>query len=73
MFTLDVSMPTKSVVLFTRKNVVIFDMDIWHKQIGHVNVQRLKAMESKRIVTGLAPRFSSLEMQKICDACQFEK
>ena len=61
MFTLDVNMPTKSAALFTSKNAVISDMDIWHKQIGHVNVQRLKAMESKRIVTGL-PRFASSEM-----------
>ena len=58
MFTLDVNMPIKNAVLFTSKNAVIFDMDIRHKQIGHVNVQRLKAMESKRIVTGLQ-RFSS--------------
>ena len=72
MFTLDVNMPIKSVALFTSKNAVIFDMDIWHKQIGHVNVQRLKAMESKRIVTGL-PGFASSKMQKICDACQFGK
>ena len=72
MFTLDVNMPIKKAALFTSKNAVIFDMDIWHKQIGHVNVQRLKAMESKRIVTGL-PRFSSLKMQKICDVCQFGK
>ena len=72
MLTLDVNMPIKSATLFTRKNAVIFDMDIWHKRIGHVNVQRLKAMESKRIMTVL-PRFASLEMQKICDACQFGK
>ena len=42
MFTLDVNMPIKNATLFTSKNAVISDMDIWHKQIGHVNVQRLK-------------------------------
>ena len=72
MFTLDVSMSTRSVALFTSKNVVISNMDIWHKQIGHVNVQWLKSMETKRIVTRL-PRFGSIEMQKVCSACQFGK
>ena len=72
MFTLDVSMLIKSFSLFTIKNVVILDMDIWHKWIGHFNVQRLKSMDSKHIVTGL-PRFTSLEMQKVCNACQFGK
>ena len=72
MFTLDVNMPIKSAALFTSKNAIIFDMDIWHKRIGHVNVQRLKAMESKRIMTGL-PRFASSKMQKNCDGCQFKK
>ena len=72
MFTLDVNMPIKNAALFTSKNAVISDMDIWHKRIGHVNVQRLKAMESKRIVTGL-PRFASTKMQKVCNACQFEQ
>ena len=72
MFTLDVNMPIKNAALFTSKNAVISNMDIWHKQIGHVNVQRLKAMESKRIITGL-PRFASSKMQKVCDAYQFGK
>ena len=40
--------------------------------IGHVNVQRLKAMQSKEIVTRL-PKFKVDNMKKICEACQFGK
>ena len=72
MFTLDVSMPTRSATLFTSKNAIISNMDIWYKQIEHVNVQRLKSMETKCIVIGL-PRFGSTKMQKVCNACQFGK
>ena len=40
MFTLDVKMPTANDnVLYTQKNAVIADADIWHKRIGHVNIQ----------------------------------
>ena len=57
MFTLDVKMPTTNDnVLYTQKNAVIADADIWHKRIGHVNIQRLKSMQSKNVVTGL-PNF----------------
>ena len=40
MFTLDVKVPENSDMLYTQKNVVVADIDIWHKRIGHVNVQR---------------------------------
>ncbi|MCO5554908.1 hypothetical protein L7F22_008446 [Adiantum nelumboides] len=72
MFTLDVNMPTKDAALFTQGSLVITDLDIWHKLIGHANVQRLKSMQSKGIVTGL-PRFVVSDMQKECGACQFGK
>ena len=40
MFTLDVKMPAiNDNVLYTQKNAVIADADIWHKRIGHVNIQ----------------------------------
>ena len=40
MFTLDVKiLTTNDNVLYTQKNVVIVDADIWHKRIGHVNIQ----------------------------------
>jgi hypothetical protein len=53
MFTLDVSMPKVEAVMFAQGAGVVADMDIWHKRIGHVNEQRLKSMQSSKIVTGL--------------------
>ena len=41
MFTLDVKVPAGSDMLYTQKNAVVTDIDIWHKRIGHVNVQRV--------------------------------
>ena len=40
MFTLDVKVPVGSDMMYTQKNAVVADIDIWHKRIGHVNVQR---------------------------------
>ena len=56
MFTLNVKTPAGSNMLYTQKNAVITDIDIWHKRIGHVNVQRLKTMQSQNVVAGL-PNF----------------
>ena len=72
MFTLDVSMPEVKVALFAHGSGVVTDTDIWHKRIGHVNMQRLKLMQSKEIVTGL-PKFKVDGMQKNCEACQLGK
>ena len=73
MFTLDVKIPTAHYnALYTQKNAVIVDTDIWHKQIGHVNLQGLKSMQSKNVVIGLL-NFKSIDMQKVCEACQFGK
>ena len=72
MFTLDVNIPEVKAAMFAHGAGVVADTDIWHKRIGHVNVQRLKAMQSKEIVTGL-PKFKVDNMQKICEACQFGK
>ena len=47
-------------------------IDIWHKRIGHANVQRLKLMQSKGLVKGF-PTFKVAEFHKICEACQFGK
>ena len=59
MFTLDVKIPAANDnALYTQKNAIIAHVDIWHKQIGHVNLQRLKSMQSKNVVTGL-PNFKN--------------
>ena len=72
MFTLDVKIPAGSDMLYTQKNAVVADIDIWHKRIGHVNVQRLKTMQSQNVVAGL-PNFQISDMQKVCEACQLGK
>ena len=53
MFTLDVNVPEIKVAMFAQGFGVVADIDIWHKRIGHVNVQRLKTMQSQELVTGL--------------------
>ena len=58
--------------MFAYGRGVIIDLEIWHKHIGHVNIQRLKSMQTKSIVTGL-PKFRVDGMQKVCEACQMGK
>ena len=51
MFMLDVEIPEVKAAMFaTNGSGVVADTDIWHKRIGHVN------MQSNEIVTGL-PKF----------------
>ena len=72
MFTLNVNKPRIGMDMYAQSARVITDVDIWHKQIGHVNPQRLKFMQTQDIVTGL-PNFKIADMQKVCEACQFGK
>ena len=48
------------------------DVQLWHKRIGHINLQKLKGMQSKGVVIGL-PNFIEKEMEGVCEACQFGK
>ncbi|MCO5611555.1 hypothetical protein L7F22_065808 [Adiantum nelumboides] len=70
MFTLDVNIPEVNAVMFAHGSGAVTDTQIWHKRIGHANVQRLKTMQSQELVTGL-PVFKVDVMQKVCEACQF--
>ncbi|MCO5585635.1 hypothetical protein L7F22_039570 [Adiantum nelumboides] len=72
MFTLDVNIPEVNAVMFAHGSGVVADIEIWHKRIGHANVQRLKTMQSQELVTGL-PVFKVVDIQKVCEACQFGK
>ena len=56
MFTLDVDVPEINSAMFAQGKSVVADVEIWHKCIGHVNVQRLKAMQTQNIVTDI-PKF----------------
>ncbi|MCO5571354.1 hypothetical protein L7F22_025092 [Adiantum nelumboides] len=72
MFTLNVNMPKMNASMFAQGTSVVEDVEIWHKRIGHANVQRLKLMQSKELVIGL-PQFRVFEMQQVCAACQLGK
>ncbi|MCO5599167.1 hypothetical protein L7F22_053267 [Adiantum nelumboides] len=72
MFRLNVNMPKMNVVMFAQGSSVVADVEIWHKRIGHANMQRLKLMQSKELVAGL-PQFKVFEMQQVCTVCQLGK
>ena len=72
MFTLDADIPEVQAAMFAHRRGVIADIEIWHKRIGHVNIQRLKSMQTESIVAGL-PKFRVNGMQKVCEACQMGK
>ena len=48
------------------------DIDLCHKRIGHINLQKLKGIKSKGVVIGL-PTFTEKEINGVCGACQFSK
>jgi len=52
MFTLDVNMHEVNSMLFTHGKGA-GDIGIWHKRVGHVNLQHLKLMEKQNLVGGL--------------------
>ena len=72
MFTLDVNVLDMNVAIFSQGSSVVANVEMWHKRIGHINMQRLKTMQSQELVIGL-PMFKVADMQKICEACQFGK
>ena len=72
MFTLDVDVPEVKAAMFAQGTGFVADIEIWHKRIGHVNVQRLKSMQNQNIVTGI-PKFKVDGMQGVCEACQLGK
>jgi hypothetical protein len=72
MFTLDVNMHEVNSMLFTNGKGT-GDIGIWHKRVGHVNLQRLKLMEKQNLVGGL-PKFGTEEvMSEVYEACQLGK
>ncbi len=57
MFTLDVNMHEVNSMLFTHGKGV-GDIEIWHKQVSHVNFQCFKLMDKQNLVGGL-PKFGT--------------
>ena len=58
--------------MFAKGLKVESDLNLWHKRIGHINLQKLQNMQSKGVVLGL-PNFTTKEITGICEACQFGK
>jgi len=72
MFRLDVNMPEMNAAMFAHCARVVANINICHKIIGHVNVQRMRSMQTIEIVIGML-KFKANGMQKVCEACQFGK
>ena len=45
------------------------DIELWHKRVGHVNLDKLRSMQTQGDVHGL-PRFTSKHRDNVCEACQ---
>ena len=58
--------------MFAKGHKVESDLNVWHKRIGHINLQKLQNMQSKGVKLGL-PNFTAKEITGICEACQFGK
>jgi len=72
MFTLDVNMPKVNSMLFTHGKGV-GDIGIWHKRVGHVNLQHLKLLEKQNLVGGFPKCGTKEVMSEVCEACQLGK
>jgi len=72
MFTLDVNMPKVNSMLFTHGKGA-GDIGIWHKRVGHVNLQCFKLMEKQNIVGSLLQFGIEEVMLEVYKACQLGK
>jgi hypothetical protein len=57
-------------MLFTHTRI-IGDIGIWHKQVGHLNLQSFKMMEEQNLVGGLLG--TQEVMLEVCETCQLGK
>ena len=58
--------------MFAKGNKADSDIELSHKRIGHINLQKLKGMEWKGVVIGFST-FKEKEIEGVCAACQFAK
>ena len=70
MFILD-SHEMKS-TMFAKATKVGTKIELWHKRIGHINLNKLKEMQSRGLVIGLLT-FKDKEIEGVCEACEFGK
>ena len=58
--------------MFAKGHKVDADIELWHKRIGHINLRKLKGMQTEGVVIKL-PTFSGQEIEGVCAAYQFGK
>ena len=58
--------------MFAKSTKADSDIELWHKRIGHINLNKITAMKLKGVVIGL-PTFKEKEIKCVCEACQFGK
>ena len=49
--------------MFAKGLKVETDLNLWHKRIGHINLQKLQNMQSKGVIIGL-PNFTTKEITR---------
>ena len=59
-------------VMFPKSTKANSEIELWHKRIGHTNLNKLKAMQSKGVIIEL-PKFKEKEIEGVSKACQFGK
>ena len=57
---------------FAKSTKAETDIELWRKWNVHINLNKLKEMQSKGVVIGL-PTFKEKEIEGVCKACQFGK
>ncbi len=72
MFTLDVNMFEVNFMLFTHGKGA-GNIGIWHKQVGHVNLQRVKLMEKQKLVGSLSKFGLEEVISEVCETFQLGK
>ena len=58
--------------MFAKSTKADSSIELWQKRIGHINLNKLKAMQSKGVIIGL-PTFKEKEIEGVCEACHFSK
>ena len=58
--------------MFVKGHKVDANIELWHKRMSHINLQKLKGMQSKRVIVGLLTLIEK-EIAGMCEACLFGK
>ena len=54
--------------MFAKSLKVESDLNVWHKRIAHINLQKLQNMQTKGVVLGVSS-FTAKEITGVCGAC----